>query len=111
MFTVKRGPNGEEKHKARFVAKGYSQVAEIDYHETFSPTAHLTSIRVLIQLAVQFNLALHQMDVKSAFLNAPIDCELFIEQPKGFVVTGKKGEHLVCKLKQSLYGLKQRGRN
>ena len=74
-------------------------------------TAHLTSIRVLIQLAVQFNLTLHQMDVKSAFLNAPIDCELFIEQPEGFVVMGKKGEHLVCKLKKSLYGLKQSGQN
>ena len=70
VFPVQRGPNGEEKHKARFVAKGYFQVAEIFYHETFSPTAHLTSIRVLIQLAVQFNLTLHQMDVKSAFLNA-----------------------------------------
>ena len=64
VYAVKQGPNGEEKHKARFVAKGYSQVAEIDYHETFSPTANLTSIRILIQLAVQFNLTVHQMDVK-----------------------------------------------
>ena len=89
------------------MVKGYSEVAEIDYHETLSPTAHLTAIRVLIQLAAQFNLTLHQMDVESAFLNAPMDCKLFIEQLEGFAVAGKKGEHLVCKLKKSLYGLKQ----
>ena len=55
VYAVKQGPNGEERHKARFLAKGYSQVAEIDYHETFSPTANLTSIRILIQLAVNYN--------------------------------------------------------
>ena len=51
------------------------------------------------------------MDVKTAFLNAPIDCELFIEQPEGFCVKGKNGEKLVCRLNKSLYGLKQSGRN
>ena len=64
-----------------------------------------------MQLAVQFNLNVHQMDVKTAFLNAPIDCELYVEQPKGFEQTGAKGEKLVCKLNRSLYGLKQSGRN
>jgi len=64
-----------------------------------------------MQLAVQQNLIVHQMDVKTAYLNAHIDCELYIEQPEGFVVTGENGEKLVLKLKKSLYGLKQSGRN
>lgn len=111
VFSVKLHANGEEKCKARFVAKGYSQLPDVDYHETFSPTARITSIRTLMQLAVQHDLFVHQMDVKTAFLNAPIDCELYIEQPNGFVIEGKNGEKLVGKLKKSLYGLKQSGRN
>ena len=111
VYAIKTSPNGEEKCKARFVAKGYSQVPNVDYHETFSPTAKMTSIRVLMQLAVQYNLTVHQMDVKTAYLNARIDCELYVEQPEGFTVTDRKGEHLVYKLKKSLYGLKQSGRN
>ena len=64
-----------------------------------------------MQLAVQFNLTVHQMDVKTAYLNAPIECELYVEQPEGFTVTDRRGEHLVYKLQKSLYGLKQSGRN
>ncbi|GFS12504.1 reverse transcriptase [Elysia marginata] len=110
VFAIKSGPN-EEKHKARFVAKGYSQIPEIDYDKTFSPTARMTSIRTVIQLAVQNNLDVHQMDVKAAYLNAPIDKEIYVEQPEGYVVKGKSSEKLVLKLKKSLYGLKQSGRN
>ncbi len=88
------------------MAKGYSQLADIDYQETFSPTARITSVRTLLQLAVQEDMIVHQMDVKTAYLNAPIDCEIFMEQPEGFVKTGENGEKLVCKLKKSLYGLK-----
>ena len=111
VYAIKTGPNGEEKYKAWYVAKGYSQIPHIDYNETFSPTARMTSVRILMQLAVQYNLIVHQMDVKTAFLNAPIDCELYVEQPDGFVVKGDNGENLVLKLKKSLYGLKQSGRN
>jgi len=71
VYTVKLGPNNEEQFKARYVAKGYSQVHDIDYHETFSPTAHVTSIRMLMQLPAQYDLTVHQMDVKTAYLNAP----------------------------------------
>lgn len=78
--------------KARFVAKGYSQQLGIDYGETFSPTANLTSIRVLLQKAAQENLLLHQMDVKTAYLHAPIDYEIYIDQPEGY----EEGEGLVC---------------
>lgn len=111
VYALKPGPDGQDKYKARFVAKGYSQVPGKDYQETFSPTARMTSIRSLMQLAVQYNLTVHQMDVKTAYLNAPIDCELFVEQPEGFAVSNKDGDELVCKLNKSLYGLKQSGRN
>ena len=59
---------------------------------------------------VNYDLVVHQLDVKTAFLNAPIDCELYIELPEGFTVVNSKGEKLVGKLNKSLYGLKQSGR-
>ena len=84
-YNIKLGPNNEEQWgtKTRFVAKGYSQIPDIDNQETFSPTAPMASIRTLMQIAVQHDLTVHQMDVKTAFLNAPIDCELYVEQPEG----------------------------
>lgn len=66
VFAVKTGPNGEESHKARYVAKGYSQIAELDYQETFAPTARMSSVRMLMQRAVQNNMITPQMDVKTA---------------------------------------------
>ena len=111
VYTVKLGSDNTEKFKARYVAKGYSQVKGVDYDETFSPTARQTSIRMLMQLAAQNEMKVHQMDVKTAYLNADIDCEIYIEQPEGFSKTNEKGENLVCKLNESLYGLKQSGRN
>jgi len=111
VYAVKHGQNSDVKFKARFVAKGYSQQTNIDYHETFSPTAHITSIRMLQQLSVEHGLTVHQMDVKSAYLNADIDCELYVEQPEGYEVLGDGGQKLYCKLNKSLYGLKQSGRN
>lgn len=110
VYAVKENPV-ETIYKARYVAKGYSQLAGLDYNETFSPTADMTSVRVLMQLAVQYSLELHQMDVKTAYLHAPIDCEIYMEQPEGFEVKSERGEKLVCKLNKSLYGLKQSGRN
>ena len=106
-----RGREGEETHKARYVAKGYSQIAEIDYQETFAPTAHMSSVRMLMRQAVQNDMITHQMDVKMACLNARIDCDICIQQPEGLEKVGKNGKMLVCKLKKSLYSLKQSGRN
>ena len=63
-----------------------------------------------MQIAIQDNLLVHQMDVKTAYLNADIDCELYVEQPQGYIKSGKNCESLVCKLNKSLYGLKQSGR-
>ena len=112
VYSTKEGPNGNiSKYKARYVAKGYSQDYGSDYTETFSPTARMTSVRMLMQIAAQKDLLVHQMDVKSAYLNAPIDCEVYLEQPKGYETFSTKGEKMVYKLKKSLYGLKQSGRN
>lgn len=93
------------------MVKGYSQVAGVDYNKTLSATANMTSVHSLMQLAVQHELELHQMDVKTAYLHAPIDCEVYMEQPEGFKVKAETGEKLVCKLIRSLYGLKQLGQN
>jgi hypothetical protein len=111
VYAVKLGPDNEEKFKARYVAKGYLQIHNVDYQETFSPTARVTSIRMLLQLAVQEDLIVHQMDVKTAYLNANIDCLIYMQQPVGYIETDVKGQNLVCKLNKSLYGLKQSGRN
>ena len=111
VYTIKTDQNEKESYKARFVAKGYSQIPDIDYQETFAPTARMSTIRTLLQHAMQNDLIVHQMHVKTAYLNAPIDREIYIEQPEGFRKSGNSGETLVCKLKRSLYGLKQSGRH
>ena len=111
VYTIKESPSMAKRYKARYVAKGYSQIKDIDYHKTFSPTANLTTIRALMQIAAKQDLILHQMDVKTAYLNAPIDCEIYIEQAEGFETPSNSGEKLVYKLNKSLYGLKQSGRN
>ena len=102
VYTIKTDQNEKESYKARVVAKGYSQIPEIDYQETFAPTARMSTIRTLLQHAMQNDLIVHQMDVKTAYLNAPIDREIYIEQPEGFRKSGNSGETLVCKLKRSL---------
>ena len=70
----------------------------------------MTTVRTLMQVAVEHDLKVHQMDVRTAYLNAPIDCEVYVNQPEGFEVK-EEGKMLVWKLNKSLYGLKQSGRN
>jgi transposase InsO family protein len=94
-----------EKFKARLVAKGYSQQKGIDYDEIFSPVVRHTSIRAVLALVANRDMHLEQMDVKTTFLHGNLDEQIYMEQPEGFSDTGKG--RLVCKLKRSLYGLKQ----
>jgi len=106
VFKLKKGVDGKvERYKARLVAKGYSQMEGIDYHEIFSPVVKLVSIRVVLALVALLDLELEQLDVKTTFLHGDLDEEIYMEQPEGFV-QHQKGR-LVCKLKKSLYGLKQ----
>ena len=106
IFKRKLKADGSvDKYKARLVAKGYRQKEGLDYFDTYSPVSRITSIRTLIALASLNNMEIHQMDVKTAFLNGELDEEIYMEQPEGFVVQGQ--ENKVCKLVKSLYGLKQ----
>ena len=107
VYSVKPDPSGE-RYKARFVAQGYSQEKGTDYDETFAPTAKMTSLRTFVHIAARLGLNIHQLDVKAAYLNAEIDREVYVQQPPGYEVEGE--EKLYCKLKKSLYGLKQSGR-
>ena len=106
IFKIKHVADGSmEKHKAIFVAIGFSHKEAIDYDETISPVARYTSIRTIIVIASTMGWKLHHMDVKTAFLNDIIEEEVYIEQPEGFIVY-KKDSH-VCKLRKELYRLKQ----
>jgi hypothetical protein len=86
------------------VARGFSQVEGIDCEETFAPISRYTFIHTIISLATSMGWRLHQMDVKTTFLNGEIEEVVYIEQPNGFVIHEKESH--VCKLKKSLYGLK-----
>ena len=90
------------------MAKGFTQKEGIDYKDTFSPVSKKDSLRIIMALVAHFDLELHQMVVKTAFLNGNLDEDIYMEQPEGFAKKGN--EHLVCKLKKSIYGLKQASR-
>eukprot|EP00253_Pinus_taeda_P002960 PITA_02960 len=106
VFKKKTNAEGKvEKYKARLVAKGYSQVPTIDFGDIFSPVAKVTSIRLLLSIVAAFDFEVQQMDVKTTFLHGDLEEEIYMKQPEGFAMKGMK--ELVCKLKKSLYGLKQ----
>ena len=106
VFKLKRKVDGSiERYKARLVAKGYSQVEGIDFHEIFSPVVKLVSIRTVLALTALLDLELEQLDVKTTFLHGDLDEEIYMDQPEGFVQG--RSRRLVCKLRKSLYGLRQ----
>jgi hypothetical protein len=93
------------RNKSRLVAQGFSQKEGIDYEETFAPVARLEAIKILLAFSVAKGFKLHQMDVKSAFLNGVLEEEMYVRQPPGF--ESEKYPHGVYKLRKALYGLKQ----
>ena len=106
VYRIKTNSDGTvEKYRARLVAQGFSQKPHLDYTETFAPVAKFASLRTVLALAAAEDMEVHTMDVSSAFLNGDLDEEIYMAQPEGFAAPGQ--EHLVCRLKKSLYGLKQ----
>jgi len=103
VLRVKRNPDGSvERYKARLVARGFSQRQGVDYTETYAPVASLVIIRMLFALSVVRNWSTFGFDIKTAFLYGSLDTDIYMEQPRGFETDSR-----VCKLKRSIYGLKQ----
>jgi hypothetical protein len=107
VFRLKRGPDGEiEKHKARVVVKGFTQIEGLDYDETFAPVVKFTSIRILLAITAHNDLEIQQIDIKTAFLNGELKEEIYLKPPPGANID----KALIWCLLTPLYGLKQAGR-
>lgn len=106
VFKHKLNAQGQiARYKSRLVARGFSQVAGVDYTETFSPVVKTQSIRMILALVAARDWDLEQMDVSTAFPYGELEEDIYMEQPEGFV----DPDHptWVCKLKKTIYGLKQ----
>jgi hypothetical protein len=105
VFKIKKDSSGTiSKFKARLVAKGYNQKYGIDYNETFAPVVKIQSLRVVLAIAANLSMEVHQIDIDTAFLNGILSEEVYIESPPGCDICNK---NQVCKLNRALYGLKQ----
>ncbi|KAL9255297.1 Retrovirus-related Pol polyprotein from transposon TNT 1-94-like protein [Drosera capensis] len=104
-FKTKKDSLGNiKRYKTRLVVKGFTQKEGSNYNETFAPITKKNSLCIILALVVYFDMELHQMDAKTTFLNEYLE-EVYMKQPERFL--SGEGEHLVCKLKKSIYGLKQ----
>uniref|UniRef100_A0A2N9F1J7 Reverse transcriptase Ty1/copia-type domain-containing protein n=1 Tax=Fagus sylvatica TaxID=28930 RepID=A0A2N9F1J7_FAGSY len=107
VFTVKyMADSFVDRYKARLVAKGFTQVPGKDFGATFAPVAKLTSVRLLVSLAASHSWPLHQLDIKNAFLHGDLLETIYMDTPPGFRAEGEYAGK-VCRLRKSLYGLKQ----
>ncbi|GBN23739.1 Retrovirus-related Pol polyprotein from transposon TNT 1-94, partial [Araneus ventricosus] len=109
VYSLKQSDNGETKYKARLVAAGFNQIKNKDYLELYSPVVNIESFRLLIALASKLNLMVRFFDVKTAYLYSDIEETVYMLPPPGF--ERLVGDGKVCKLKRSIYGLPQSGRN
>ena len=106
IYKTKQDVDGNmQKHKARMVARGFTQQPGIDFNETFAPIACMDIVRIVFAIDAQNKWPVYQMDVKSTFLNGYLEEEVYVEHPQGSEVPGQ--EHKVYRLKKALYGLKQ----
>ena len=105
VYRLKETSNSAcPNYNARLVAKGFRQQCGVDFDEIFSRVVRITTLRFLLGVVAAEDLELIQLDVKTSFLHGDLEEEIYMEQPKGFVAVGL--EHLFCRLKKSLYGLK-----
>ena len=106
VYTAKVGPDGQvDPLKAHLVAKGYTQQYGLDYYDTFSLMTKMASVCLLLSMVAMRSWPLFQLDIKNVFLHGDLAEEVYMEQPPGFVAQGEFS--LTCKLRCSLYGLKQ----
>ena len=96
-----------ESRRVRIVAGGHRQTYGVNYTETFSSAVKMPSVRVILALAAQMDWEIHQIDIKSAYLNAPLKEEVYMHPPRGVLKAGQEGK--VCRLRKAMYGLKQAG--
>jgi len=107
VFAIKVGSDGTiDCLKARLVAKGYTQIFGLDYGDTFSPLAKMASVHLFIAMTALQQWPLYHLDIKNAFLNGDLHEEIYMEQPVGFIAQGESSG-MVCRLRKSLYCLKQ----
>jgi hypothetical protein len=105
MFSIKRRSDGSiDRYKARLMAFGNKQEYGLDYDETFTPVAKMTTVRTILALAASQSWPLHQMDVKNAFLHGDLEEDVYLKLPSSMSTSSCND---VCKLKRPLYGLKQ----
>ena len=111
IFKIKRNADGTiERYKARWVARGFSQIKDIDYTEIFAPVIRYSSVRLLCAMANAYNINLYGLDVSNAFARSDVDEELIVEPPHGYETYAPNGEPYMCRLNKGLYGTKQAAR-
>ena len=91
IYKTKQVPDGNvHKHKARIVARGFTQQSSIDFNENFAPVARMDTVRIVLAIAAQNKWHVYQMDVKSTILNGYLEEEVYVEQPQGYEVLGQE---------------------
>lgn len=105
-YAIKWGSRGEVmRRNGQYVAQGFTQIYGLDYDKTYGAVIRFESLRIILAIIVVLGLYLFQLDFKGAFLNSPIKHDVYMKQLPGFIKPGN--EHLVCKLKKSIYSTKQ----
>ena len=111
VFKIKYDEKGRiAQFKARLVAQGFSQIYRVDYQEMFAPTVCRESLRMFLAMVALYNMELHQMNVKAAYLSGELECEgenIYMRIPEGVTVQEQPGVKMICQIVKGLYSLKQ----